>query len=196
MSIDVIPYTEYTLHNFEGFDCSMLRKPPTYWENLWEGFLQGQAKDVAIVVSGGVATVAATGGSMYLAYIVFVGGGFAGAKALRGAGKKGGAGGEEDDDDTFGLDEVQVGMDDGRSKMGRLQKMGSSFNFLNPMRNGEGGGGGGGGATLSTTQPPYFDFSSPTNPPPPPPLPPNPTSPQHQHPPLLPPLQSKRNERQ
>ncbi|GMH53145.1 hypothetical protein TrRE_jg12082 [Triparma retinervis] len=135
MSIDVIPYTEYTLHNFEGFDCSMLRKPPTYWENLWEGFLQGQAKDVAIVVSGGVATVAATGGSMYLAYIVFVGGGFAGAKALRGAGKKGGAGGEEDDDDTFGLDEVQVGMDDGRSKMGRLQKMGSSFNFLNPMRN-------------------------------------------------------------
>ena len=26
IGIDVVPYTEYTLHNFEGFDCSMLRK--------------------------------------------------------------------------------------------------------------------------------------------------------------------------
>ena len=129
MSIDIIPYTEYTLHNFEGFDCSMLRKPPTYWENLWEGFLQGQAADVAIVVSGGVATVAATGGSMYLAYVVFIGGGFVGMKALRGGGRTGDGGEEGVEEEEV---EVEVRIDQKRANM--KKRMSSSFNFLNPMR--------------------------------------------------------------
>jgi len=118
MGIDIIPYTEYTLHNFEGFDCSMLRKPPTYWENLWEGFLQGKAKEVAIVASGGVAVVGATGGSMYLAYVMFMGGGLLGTRALKSPGAKKqveGEKGEENEEPS-------------------IERQTSNFNFNNPMR--------------------------------------------------------------
>ena len=83
--IDVIPYTEYTLHNFEGFDCSKLRQPKDYWENLWEGFLLGDTSAIATVVGGGVV---ATGALGYAIWVLALGGaGCAGFKTVCGVKK-------------------------------------------------------------------------------------------------------------
>jgi hypothetical protein len=60
VAIDVLPYNEVTLHNFEGFDCAMLRTDPTVWESYIENLLRGDPAAVGATVGAGVAVVAGT----------------------------------------------------------------------------------------------------------------------------------------
>lgn len=131
--IDVIPWTEYTLHNFEGFDCSQFRQPVDYWEDLWMGFLAGDAGNVAIVVGAGSV---ATGGFAFVIWI-FVFGGSAGGAGLRGwvGGGKGGKGGERGRGDSK---EVEGADDFGRDTedlggVGGKNRATSAFENTNPM---------------------------------------------------------------
>ena len=107
--IDVIPFTEYTLHNFEGFDCSQFRQPASYWEDLWEGFLAGDAGNVAIVVGGGAV---ATGGFAFVVWLfAFGGAGLTGWVGGKKAGNALGRGSTElvDGGDEFERDTDVVG---------------------------------------------------------------------------------------
>ncbi|GMH78682.1 hypothetical protein TrST_g5098 [Triparma strigata] len=107
--IDVIPFTEYTLHNFEGFDCSQFRQPASYWEDLWEGFLAGDAGNIAIVVGGGAA---ATGGFAFVVWLfAFGGAGLTGWVGGKKAGNALGRGSTElvDGGDEFERDTDVVG---------------------------------------------------------------------------------------
>jgi hypothetical protein len=68
VAIDILPFYEATLHNFEGFDCASLREDPNVWESYVESLLKGSPAAVGGTAVVGVAVVA---GISYMLYAAF-----------------------------------------------------------------------------------------------------------------------------